>query len=769
MTSWAWLEPDTETARWPCAGAGTGWLSPPLGTAAELYEDAGRIRAAVEVRRDASAAYAAVGDLDAALGELHRAEQTANEIGAEGSVMAELALSRADLALRFNRAEEAQREFVRAEVLFSEAGNDPGVVEARLGVGYLLLLQKEYSQASTVFESVIVDQTRSGDPRAAAMTRLLLGHARERIGDIAGARTAITDAATGLAELGDQTWAAASLSALGDLEARAGSTAIAESLYAKGLAQLEHGDAPDIRWRLTAGFGAMLARRGRLELAADQLNAAIAEIERVAATAGSEERRLAYLADKWEVYARLAGVELQRGDVAAAFEASERMRARRMLALLSRGGIPPAESQRSLVTAREQDLRLYLSNPLGVSPTVTTDATLFRDPGTISNPTFPSAGLADARVAHSQILEEVSATDPEYAELIAPWIVQVDEIASRLEGDEALLEYLVSDSTTLVFVVTADTVAWFDLGIGSRPLGALVDFARGTIAGPQGDEGLDSWKVPLRRLYRELIEPVENAGFLADKHRLRIVPHGELHYLPFQALIGPREDFLVERYVVSYIPSASVWMSLPQEDRRGENDRVLAMAPLVERIPASRIEVEEIGNIFGTRAKVLIGPAASEQTLYATAESYSILHFATLGLVNKANPLFSFVQLHSGGDDDGRLEVHEAFGLRLTARLVVLSACETGLGSGALADVPAGDDWVGLVRSFLYAGASNVLATLWRVEDLATARLMRSFYQSFENGRSSAEALALAQRALLGQPSTAHPFFWAGFMLTGSS
>ena len=76
--------------------------------------------------------------------------------------------------------------------------------------------------------------------------------------------------------------------------------------------------------------------------------------------------------------------------------------------------------------------------------------------------------------------------------------------------------------------------------------------------------------------------------------------------------------------------------------------------------------------------------------------------------------LFSFVQLSGGGgDSDGRLEVHEVFGLSLSARLVVLSACQTGLASGAVADVPAGDDWVGLVRAFLGAGAQNVIATLW--------------------------------------------------------
>jgi CHAT domain-containing protein len=97
--------------------------------------------------------------------------------------------------------------------------------------------------------------------------------------------------------------------------------------------------------------------------------------------------------------------------------------------------------------------------------------------------------------------------------------------------------------------------------------------------------------------------------------------------------------------------------------------------------------------------------------------------------------------------------------------LLVLSACQTGLAAGALADVPPGDDWVGLVQAFLYAGVSNVVATLWPVADIATARLMERFYGELATGKSEAEALALAQRDALRKSATAHPFFWAGFTL----
>jgi CHAT domain-containing protein len=178
--------------------------------------------------------------------------------------------------------------------------------------------------------------------------------------------------------------------------------------------------------------------------------------------------------------------------------------------------------------------------------------------------------------------------------------------------------------------------------------------------------------------------------------------------------------------------------------------------------------VEAIGDIYRDRASVLVGSAASESAFRALAPTKSIVHIATYGILNKHNPLFSFVELAPEGADDGRLEVHEVFGLTLSARLLVLSACQTALASGAIADVPPGEDWVGLVQGFLYAGAANVLATLWSVEDRATARLMSNFYRELNEGGSEGAALAEAQRAAMRDPRTAHPFYWAGFILSGS-
>jgi CHAT domain-containing protein len=212
-----------------------------------------------------------------------------------------------------------------------------------------------------------------------------------------------------------------------------------------------------------------------------------------------------------------------------------------------------------------------------------------------------------------------------------------------------------------------------------------------------------------------------------------------------------------------------VWAQLRARAQPVTSGEILALAPKAATLPGTRDEVEAIHRIYGDRVTVLVDSSASEAALRSASSRYDIIHLATYGVLNKHNPLFSFLELQPGGGDDGRLEVHEVFGLRLNARLVVLSACQTGVGSGSFADVPAGDDWVGLVRAFLYANASMVAATLWPVEDRATAQLMEEFYRALSLGRSEVEALALAQRAALRNPRTAQPFFWAPFVLVGGS
>jgi CHAT domain-containing protein len=478
------------------------------------------------------------------------------------------------------------------------------------------------------------------------------------------------------------------------------------------------------------------------------------------------ERRSGFLADKWESHEALATLERERGDVDAAFQLSERMRAFQTMELMARGRVTRGTADSASV-AREQDLRLRIAE---LTRRLESEE---RGAGSLRGPELSSASsgvtreaLARAQQEYARVLLELresAAGTPVTESAIDSW----RPVSARLAPRQAMLAYLVTDSTTLLFVITHDTAHAIDLGLSRQALTRLVDFTRGTLQRPSSES---AWRSPLRRLHQQLVTPAEAAGMLSGVRELIVVPHAELHYLSFAAFLGPgpKDEFLVERYDISYAPSATKWLAL-SERVPPSRARVLAMAPRTKELPASAEEVDAIRALYGRDAMVLKDASATEWRfrLLAARGGFDVLHLATYGVLNQHNPLFSFVDMARGAGDDGRLEVHEVFGLSLDAFLVVLSACQTALGSGTVSDVPAGDDWVGLLRGFLASGASNVIATLWAVEDRSTAATMERLYQGLRAGSPPRAALAAAQRDMLRNPATAGPFHWAGFVLTG--
>jgi CHAT domain-containing protein len=191
------------------------------------------------------------------------------------------------------------------------------------------------------------------------------------------------------------------------------------------------------------------------------------------------------------------------------------------------------------------------------------------------------------------------------------------------------------------------------------------------------------------------------------------------------------------------------------------------VAPLDSRLPGALAEVNRIARIHGPAATVMAGAGATEQRFRDLAGDYGLVHIASFGVLNRHNPMFSFVELARAGNDDGRLETHEVFTLRLAADLVILSACQTGLAAGARVDVPNGDDWVGLVRAFLFAGADRVLGSLWAVDDGGTAVFMTRLHEQLAAGVAPSAAVAAVQRRMIREPGMTDPYLWAAFAVSG--
>jgi CHAT domain-containing protein/tetratricopeptide (TPR) repeat protein len=729
-----------------------------LEEALAIFDRTGPLTSALDARQLLASTYAAQGQLQAAIDALHTATQIAEARRAGPGVRAALLLARADLAVRLNALSEAERLYTQAGQLAARANDSDLGASAQHGRGMLMLERDNLRGAQAMFEVALRTQTAAGDARSAAITRVSLALITRQQGDSAQGERQLRRAADDLIRLQEPVGAAWALSELAAMEAEAGRPAAAESLYRRAIASMEGRSSPDVTWLLHAGLAHARAARGDHAQAAVFLRRAVAEIERSGRSLTLPERRSGFLSDKLDAYAQLALLEQRRGEVAAAFEISERLRAREMVELLGLGRVGAAASGWD---AGEQDLRRHIAaltdelegsvfGPLR-GPTITRDGGVTRE------------ALLAAQTSYVNLLTAMRERAPRHAELVSHTPATWREVATRLQPGQVMVEYLISDSGSVAFVVTADTLAMVTLGIGRRELARLVEFARGAVESPR-----DSlWRGPFRRLHRYLIEPLESAGVLHGAKALILVPHGELHYLPFAALLGTSGP-LVARFEIATTPSATAWLALGARTRtRGEG--ILALAPRIDALPGSDQELRAIERLAGEQVRTLRGRLATESQFREAAGAHRILHLATYGVLNKHNPLFSFVELSTGTNDDGRLEVHEVFGLSLRADLVILSACQTGVGSGRLADVPAGDDWIGFTRAFLHAGAKAVLATLWAVDDRATAALMEEFYRQGGAQAPPATALARAQRSLLNQTATAHPFHWAGMIVTQGS
>ncbi|HEX9563576.1 MAG TPA: CHAT domain-containing tetratricopeptide repeat protein [Gemmatimonadaceae bacterium] len=720
---------------------------------------------AIELDIELAGILAAMGDLQAGLDQLRLAQQLADTVDAELAVRAGVMLARADLSVQLNRLAEAERLYAQAEAAYREAGDGAGAAAAQEGRGLLLVERDDPVRARQALEAALRTYRATGDERSAALTRVTLARVAVQRGDTGVAERELATITSVLDDLGDPVAAAAALGEWAALAARGGRPAVAESLYRAGLERARGREAHDVAWRLRAGLALSRRASGALDDAIRELRAALAEAERPGRTLRLPERRSGYLSDKWEFYAQLALAEQEIGRNGEAFATSERLRGREMLELLDGGRILAASDTAADLVAREQDLRRRIAELTTVLSPVGSDEPL-RGPDLAGRARTTREALVRAQEAYANLRLEMRERAPAHANMLQPHIASWTDVAARLAPDEVLIEYLVGDSATLAFVIRRDRLAVLPLSADRRSIMRLIEFVRGTIE-PQGRAPLDSlWRGPLRRLHSVLITPAEDRGLLRGVRRLVLVPHAELQYLPFAALLdeSPAGRFLVERYELVMVPSASVWLALGERPRASAQG-TLAMAPRPDALPASRQEVAAIARLRDG-SRVLTGGAATEGAFRREAARFGVLHLATFGTLNRQNPLFSFVELARDETHDGRLEVHEVFGLALNADLVVLSACQTAVGSGVLADVPAGDDWVGLTRAFLHAGAASVLATLWPVADRPTADLMERFYERFD-GQDAAGALAVAQRSMLANPSTAHPFHWAGFVLTG--
>ena len=273
----------------------------------------------------------------------------------------------------------------------------------------------------------------------------------------------------------------------------------------------------------------------------------------------------------------------------------------------------------------------------------------------------------------------------------------------------------------------------------------------------------------LERLHDLLLGPVAEAGVLAESGRIIVVPHDALVYLPFAALRDHGSGrYLVEDHALIHAVSAAGLVGLRRRGERYASDAAAVMAPFPGALPASLDEARAVAGRAGTRP--IAGPDADEPALRLALERSRRVHVATHGVMNPVNPMFSRIEVSDGpmgSEDDGRLEVHELLTLSVASELVFLSGCETAVGATWSTDFARGEDYTTLAQALLSAGAGNVVATLWRLDDPGAARFAERFYLELER-HPPVEALSRTQQAMITDGRYASPFYWAPYQITGS-
>ncbi|MEM7370927.1 MAG: CHAT domain-containing tetratricopeptide repeat protein [Bacteroidota bacterium] len=410
--------------------------------------------------------------------------------------------------------------------------------------------------------------------------------------------------------------------------------------------------------------------------------------------------------------------------------------------------------------------------------------------------------LFQTKQAYQALVQRFETEFPDYFQqkYSRQTISLADLQAKCKKNKEGMLEYMYDDSTLIIFGISPDTIVFKQIPL-SISLDSAVQALRtllltypqqedSSLAAPQTAH--TDFSLLANLLYREILEPI--MPVFQHIQSLTIIPDGSLGYLPFEVLLTEppaypgrfhSHAYLLRKFPISYSFSATLFMRIGGERFYLREPNVLAIRPgfppstktyanLRTRrsdhfgpLRHSEEEVRFIANTF--RARTLEDSSAVKPTIMnelANGE-YRIIHFATHAKSHDHQPRKAKIAFSPSEDslrEDDFLTYAEIFNLRLNAEMIVLSACETGLG-----EFQKGEGIMSLARAFSYAGAQSVITTLWSVDDRSTSLLIQSFYQALKAGASKDQAMQMAKLTYIENHDDrfAHPFFWAGPIVIG--
>ncbi|MET0551472.1 MAG: CHAT domain-containing protein [Vicinamibacteria bacterium] len=673
---------------------------------------------------------------------------------------------------------------------------------ARAGMAAILARTGQLERAYAEMELSITDSRYASSQDSETAVHLQFARLLLENGALARAREHVHAAQAILAASGDRVAVADAQELSGLLDLAAGRRDDARAAFAEGLAlrrfvgdrvgearalQLQArlartgGDLDEARSLLEEARSIVSAQRGLL--ATPQLRATWSSTVR-----GIDESYVGVLTD-------LHRVRPSEGFDARAFEASESASARSLLEVLAdRGELPHAAV--SGLAARERSVRERLTSALDrqVRARATGQARSTLDP--------LAQEVRDLSAEHRRIQSALGAGGPRDATTVRPEPLRLAQVQEVLEDDSTLLEFWLGEERGYAWVVGRGRLHSYELPARAR-VEAAVEAARIAVSAPPTAAGSRRAARALRAL-ADLVLPADR-GWLRGR-RLVVVADGALHRAPFAALPDVSGEPLVARFEIANVPSASVAAALRRlqaerapapravaviadpvydtaDARLGGSGPVQVAEPALARatrafgfkdgrlprLPFTRREALAIASLApGTSTASLDFRANLDTALSPDLSSYRYVHFAAHGLLNDARPELSGLVLslvdREGRSRPGLLTAPDVSSLHLNADLVVLSSCRSAAGREV-----GGEGLVGLTRAFMHAGAPRVVASLWPVDDLASAELMTAMYREMLGPAKLAPAAALrrAQTALLRHRKWKAPYYWAGFQLQG--
>lgn len=392
---------------------------------------------------------------------------------------------------------------------------------------------------------------------------------------------------------------------------------------------------------------------------------------------------------------------------------------------------------------------------------------------------------------HEEFLNQTKEKYPKYFNLrYKSDVISIEEVQQQLlKPNQGLVEYFVGENDIFIFLILPDN--HYQLQVQKDfALDSLVHQMRESIYNSALDTlNREDWErqylITAHELYQKIFQPIES--LFSKNTELIIIPDGALSLIPFNALISkipgkedsPRDySYLINNYSISYAFSATLLLEMQRLDYElNPFENILVVAPsFLENDPKfpsnfkskfsplveNQREVEAITTYF--RSKVLMNERATKEEFISSARDYPIIHLTTHGKANLKTGENSYLVFHPTGlDEEGtKLFVRELYNLDLNSQLVVLSACETGLGQWR-----RGEGIISLARAFNYAGAKSIVSSLWKVEGQSTSELMGHFYKYLDKGKTKNEALRQAQLDYIQKAPRFEPFYWAGFIPIG--